>query len=348
MPALGFVFFALLCASLYGLFLHATKKPCSLHVIVALSMIPLSATLSYAQRATHEKFCTFAHGKTLDTRGEIRDIARVDRRTCNTRITLATTELRENNTGCPWRATCATLHIYTNNTQGLRVGDTVEISNLAYKRPRNTSFCDYLLRENVAATIFCNKFSYTRLSRPQSSLRRIIFEKKQQLFFACKKKLSRNAFGLFSSLFLGKKEYRARDAQKTKEIFTVWGLTHYLARSGLHLILIVLLWHLLLSLLPVHHTYKQLLLIFFIGIYALLSWPSVSFNRALFTFFIYKICILMRIPAHVLHIITMLCFVLLMYNPMHLFFLDFQLSFGLTYSLALLNHIHAQTRSRVA
>ena len=138
---------------------------------------------------------------------------------------------------------------------------------------------------------------------------------------------------LFSAIFLGKKN-KTQTYDKSKDQFKIWGISHYLARSGLHLVIFIMIWHLILCLFPIPFRWKQSILIALALIYALLSWSSVSFIRALTVFMLYKIATIFEIQMHIVHSITLACLFTLLYNPAHLFFLDFQLSFALTFALA--------------
>src|SRR3990167_3930800 len=117
-------------------------------------------------------------------------------------------------------------------------------------------------------------------------------------------------------------------------LFQQWGLSHVLARSGLHLVIFVFIWRWLLNFLPLSFYRKNLLLLFISLVYALCSWPSVSFIRAWYALIFYFFCALfLRRPSHTLHIISLVYCIILFLNPLQLFFLDFQLSFLLTYAL---------------
>ncbi len=66
------------------------------------------------------------------------------------------------------------------------------------------------------------------------------------------------------------------------------------------------------------------------------------YARALYTFILYKICILHKRPSHLVYLLSLVCFFVLLDNPMQLFFLDFQLSFTLTFALAWFNQISSR------
>jgi competence protein ComEC len=146
---------------------------------------------------------------------------------------------------------------------------------------------------------------------------------------------------LFSTIFLGNKDGVKKRLNNEKIFFKLWGISHYLARSGLHLVVFLALLELLLRLIPITFVLKQIISLCIAMIYFLLSWSSLSFMRAFLTFIMYKICLLLGLSSNFLHLVILTCFITLLYNPAHLFFLDFQLSFGLTFALAWFNHIQS-------
>ncbi len=93
-------------------------------------------------------------------------------------------------------------------------------------------------------------------------------------------------------------------------------------------------WSFLLSFIRIPWIIVQILLFLLLGIYYLLSWPSVSFIRACIAWLCYQGFSLTGKSTRALHIISLTTLIVLLINPYQLFFLDFQLSFGLTCVLA--------------
>ncbi len=229
------------------------------------------------------------------------------------------------------------VQIYSRNKLFAKISDIVYIHNLHFKRPANEAFHHYLMKEGIAATTFQEKVSITIKAHPPFSLNRQLFNARKNLFNSFQGKLSRQTFTLFTAIFMGEKTALKKNNVPIEGPFKQWGIVHYLARSGLHLVIIVSICELLLRFIPLAFALKQFILLFSAFIYFLLTWPSVSFLRAFLIFLLYKFCTLFRIPDHFLHLLFLCCLLLLIYNPLYLLFLDFQLSFGLTFALAWLN-----------
>ncbi len=139
-------------------------------------------------------------------------------------------------------------------------------------------------------------------------------------------------------MFFGNKQ---PDSDETRTLFCRWGLAHFLARSGLHIVIFVLLVSAILRSVPVHATLKEVLLFIICLIYDALSWSTVSFLRAwLIALLVIMRSLLFRHTSY-LHLLSLSCIIILANNPVHLTSLDFQLTYSLTFTLALLGNLFA-------
>ena len=229
------------------------------------------------------------------------------------------------------------IQIYTTQSNNVQIGDCIAVPYIPLKRPSKNNFDLYLMREGIAATVFIETLSYKLINRPKYSLWRFIFNYKNKILQSFEKQLSPYAFTLFCSFFMGEKMNNKKMSEHLHVYCKRWGISHFLARSGLHLVIVLSIYELLFRFIPLPFILKIILLILLNIIYFLLSCVSVSFLRAFITFIIYKITSFLSIPAHFLHILTTTCMIILLWNPLHLFFLDFQLSFCLTFALGWLN-----------
>jgi predicted membrane metal-binding protein len=239
-----------------------------------------------------------------------------------------------------WWQISYTCMVYTRYKPFLWVGDTIKIPELVIQSPKDPHFGLYLKKEGIDGTafIFCLK-SYKR-ERPKYNLLRFIHGIKQGCIASTKAVLDIDAYALFLSVFLGNKDEQKQTLEHIRPIFLYWGLSHQLARSGLHLLFFIPLLMLLISLLPMPFVIKELLLITIVGMYALFSWTSISFLRACCCFFILRASHIFSFYLPPLHILMLTATLVLLHNPLQLFFLDFQLSFFLSLSLLWISHIH--------
>ncbi len=243
-----------------------------------------------------------------------------------------------------WKSESGTIQVYARYDNNIFVGDNIEIRNITLRKTTGTSFDNYLTKNDIAATAFVNKLDYSLTSRPQWSIRRTLWQARDTLSRRLRGKLSYQTSSLFLLTFLGTNLGNKKSAQKTKDLFKIWGILHFLARSGLHLVIFIVIWEFLLGFIPLPFHIKQIILIIISSLYGILSWPSLPFIRALSTFLLYKIGPWANTRGSSLYLLALVCFVMLILNPVQLLFLDFQLSFGLTFVLAWFSQLQQQKR----
>lgn len=227
------------------------------------------------------------------------------------------------------------LSIFTPQKIDAIPGDTLEFNQVFLQKNANLDYDKYLTKEGIIFSLFLkNTQSYKVLALGKNSWSQRLSVQRNRIVSSLRKKLSKKTFTLFSALFLGYKQTSKEDLAEYKNLFKNWGLLHYLARAGLHVVIIIWLLQIFTRIIPCAFTLKQIFMTLFIILYWLLSWPSTSFIRALTTFFLFSWCVIARWQSTFLHILTISCFFTLLLNPIQLFFLDFQLSYGITYALA--------------
>ena len=210
--------------------------------------------------------------------------------------------------------------------------------------PTEKDFWLYLARQKVSGTAFiCQSTTLEKIESPSSCMK-TLETIQEHLLKKLRKKMPRKTFAFFSSLFIGDKNRVKSIIDQQKDPFKIWGLSHQLARSGLHLLLFIIAWTFLISFLPLPFWIKTSILIIISSCYWLLTPMSISFLRAFAVFMFYKICNVCSFSIHPLHLLSLVCFFTLLYNPFHLFFLDFQLSFFLAFCLIWLSQINLQRK----
>jgi len=301
----------------------------------------LGATRNYYVHKKQEEMRSVLLEKPFDCRGTVTDFARIDHPHYRYRTTLQLYEYRNQTS---WTPCATTIQLFCAHHSEVQVGDKIELDGLEIKPIKNSDFAHYLLKEGIQATLFVEHLAYTHHHRPAYSVSRYIHHTRTRILNSLQRKINPQAYQLFASIFLGAKPVPKEELEKSKEHFNTWGVTHYLARSGLHMVIFVFVWSLLFSILPLSFTLKQTVLIALCLLYSILSWPTVSFNRALLSVLLYRFCIVARLPTNFLHVLTLVCLSILVLNPLQLFFLDFQLSFGLTFALALFSQMQLSVK----
>ena len=301
------------------------------------------AYLYNKQIVDHNEFYAFATNSPIAITGVVIDKNKATTQYNKATVIAVSVDVAQK--GSATKKIAKTVMIYTENDVSVEVGDTVTFCNITCKQPTNDSFNTYQIKEQIAATVFDNKLKYIVHDHPEWSLRRWIWNQKQRLLNGLMSKLSPDGFRFFSSLFLGNRACVKASLEKTNEQFKIWGISHFLARSGLHLALFIFIWQTLFCFIPLPFIIKQLIITFASCSYFILTWTSAPFTRSFALFLLHKVCVMSKLPFHLLHYLTLICFCFLLYCPLYLFFLDFQLSFALTFALAWLNQLCAQYKA---
>jgi len=308
-------------------------------VMISLLAFPAGAWLFQHQIHVHQNFYKLVPTKPVSIVGTVKNIEITKHLRMKGCITIHMHRFKPIEQK-KWHSINKIILLYTNTIEKIQVADTIAIHNLTFKPPQKSSYQSYLIKEKIAATVYVKQLSYTIDDRPSWSLHRWIYDQQQRILTRLEYKLSHHAFTFFSSLFLGNRTRIKDKMEQTTEQFKKWGISHFLARSGLHLAIFILIWYTLLCLIPLSFGVKQTFLLLLGIIYFLFTWTSVSFMRAFALFILYKLCHLAKKPFHFLHFLTAVCLCFLIINPIQLFFLDFQLSFALTFALAWLNQLY--------
>ncbi len=306
--------------------------------------------LHHKQQCVHQQFSTRLQDGPIHLRGKVTDIAHTDHRRMRYCITVCSDELcHENCIEKTWESAGGyNVQLYLTHQPRCNVGDSIEVQKIRFSKPKNESFARYLIKQGITATTLVEAWQMQVITKPAWSFQRAVWQMRERVYEQIRDKMSRADFALFSSLFLGNKSAVKRSLEQTRRQFNCWGIAHYLARSGLHLLIFITLITFLLSYIPLPWWLKQSVIVFLVTGYALLSWPSTSFARALIVALLYKCSQLINLATHALHLVLLACLFILLFNPIQLFFLDFQLSFGLTCALAWLNHVQAQRKAVLA
>ncbi len=217
------------------------------------------------------------------------------------------------------------------------------VKNVILKHPKSTSYQEYLIRENIWAVAHQKWLSYTTLKKPSLFMQQIN-ELCSLPLCATNHAVSQLTHSLYLSIFCGKK-IKSETTTKMKELFQYWGISHHLARSGLHLIILIGLLLFLLSFVPCSAFRKQWAVVILLCLYYLMTYPSVAFMRAFYMYLLYTLCKQLYIPSSPIHILLITTLLILTSNPHHLFFLDFQLSFGITFLILWFCQVTQKTKT---
>jgi ComEC/Rec2-related protein len=235
--------------------------------------------------------------------------------------------------------------LYSKSLSDLEIGDSIALSEINFVQPKNELCAWHYTRKGILAGAFCEVIPYKLVNRPCYHIGRWIHHVRNRIWQSLNQEMSPITFSLFSSLFGGNKDIDQYQARRVRTSFKTWGLSHYLARSGAHLVIFACLWLVFLRAIPCSLLFKHILLVIILLMYSFLTWPSLSFDRALCMTLMVQITQLFQHSTTSLHVLCLVTLFTLISNPFHLFFLDFQLSFGFSYALIWLAHITHQANN---
>lgn len=230
------------------------------------------------------------------------------------------------------------------NLENITSGKYIKLKNI--KINKKNRYSDFFISQNCLINLFLNKIDYKIINQNNSYIKNIslkIIILRQNLLNKLNNKLKGITKTLFNYIFLGIQENN-NDANQLKNYTTYWGINHYLARSGLHLVLIIFIWTIILKILPLKYIFKKIILIFLISAYVFLTVKSIAFNRAFLTIMIYNLCDLRKISINNIHVISLVCLITLIINPYKITLLDFQLSFILTFAICIIQELKFQAK----
>lgn len=232
-----------------------------------------------------------------------------------------------------------TILLYSYKRLPIAIGNSIKVFNYSFGKKSANPIDHFLKKEGIIGTIVKKTFDFGVCSYNKYSLENITHIYRKHHLKKLRKKLHTLSYQLYSLMFLGKKPFNTQGLLQVKQYCKTWGILHHLARSGLHLVACIFTWEKMLRYIPVHTFIKHILLLLFSFIYYLLSWPSISFARSMLVFLFYKMAALSNNQVLSIHIMSLITLLVLLHNPHVLSFLDFQLSFGITFLLTWINHV---------
>lgn len=317
------------------------KKSIAAHpfyLILYLSAYCFGSFNYYKNISAQEHFLMHTQGKHFNITGKIVDIRRIPNPHMRYSIILQLETMGTSNNPQEVYHGHENILLYSTTLHSLRIADTIKVHEVQFNKTAHKEFMYYLLKEHITNSIVLNENVIDLIKRPPFSLSRLIHEYRNTLLHRFRKSMDKETFLVFASIFLGD-PFAKKKEETLKSKLKIWGLFHYIARAGLHLVIFVSIWMFLLSLLPVSWTIRQILMLLFCSLYCMLTWPSIPFNRAFFTLILIRTSGLLGIKTFAVPALLCVGCITLIASPLALFALDFQLSFGVTFGLAWFNEM---------
>ena len=146
--------------------------------------------------------------------------------------------------------------------------------------------------------------------------------------------LSKNESGIMKAILLGD---RSTIAKPVRALFVQTGTAHILAISGLHIGVVAALFLLLIKIFPVGGKWRSVGVIGLLACYAFFTGGRPSVVRATIMMIVFLASFIVEKERDILNTLFLAAMILLIYNPLNLFDIGFQLSFVCVLSIILLN-----------
>ncbi len=323
---------ALVCGFIHLLFKNISYQKALF--IFSLSLFGGSYRMQHIERifyqtiAASQRTALAIQGKLLET-ADISDT--------HTRYKLLIYSAKENKRRIPmnsWQTT-----ITAPKTSDVGVGDIVSWERVYLTiNTSNQEYIAFLINNGLIGHIR-TKQPPTLIMRPWFSARRAISNLQAKIIKAIRAYTTPETAALVETIFLGKKQAANSPIRRYRKSFQTWGISHYLARSGLHVSLLALLINFLALFCIPWFAARTWLLLILSALYTLISWSSISFIRALTFLILISIGTLQRTPPHSFVVFAWIATATMILQPHQLFALDFQLSFLLSGMLIWRNQI---------
>ncbi|KNF09370.1 DNA internalization-like competence protein ComEC/Rec2 [Gottschalkia purinilytica] len=230
------------------------------------------------------------------------------------------------------------LTIYDNSD--IRLGDNILVRDKIKVPKENTNpmlfnYKLYLQSNDIFTIMSTNKYSVNIIKRNNLSKGERISQKfKKKISFILDKNLDTENSSIIKSIILGDSTYLDENTQNK---FRNLGIAHVLAVSGLHIGIIFAFILYILNFLKVHRKIASILAIILILIYGYIIGypPSVVRSSVMFSLLIVSTITYRRYDS--INILALSAFIMLIYKPLWLFNMGFQLSYVATLSILLFN-----------
>lgn len=205
--------------------------------------------------------------------------------------------------------------------------------------PDEFDYARYLIRKGVSATGYVSAGHWRVIGHDDfRTLRQLALDYREEVVALYRRLgFQDDNLAVLSALTVGDKENLSEDIQET---YSVAGASHVLALSGLHSGFLYALFYYLLSLVwkrrPFFKPFGLLLIILFLWAFAFLTGLSSSVVRSVIMFSLLAISCLQPEKPLTLNTLAATAFLMLLYKPLWLFDVGFQLSFTAVASIILL------------
>ncbi len=238
------------------------------------------------------------------------------------------------------------LNIQKDSTQSVLKVDDIIVSNTAFQNlihplnPHQFDYKKYLKKKYIYHQIFAKNNSLLKVSTDTHTLFGIADDIREYINLKLKPyHFKPDELAIINALLLGQRQ------DISEEVYTSYtnaGAIHILAVSGLHVGIILIILSLVFK--PIERLkhgrlIKTILLVLCLWCFALIAGLSASVTRAVTMFSIVAIAINLKRPTNIYNTLAISMFVILLFKPMFLFDVGFQLSYLAVFAIVAIDPI---------
>ena len=231
----------------------------------------------------------------------------------------------------------------------LSYGDDLQLEGKLHRpynfsNEKNFSYRDYLQHRGIYFILSVKKDSDIRILAKNKGnyFKRHALQIRTKLSNILSENLSKNESGIMKAILLGD---RSAIAKPVRALFVQTGTAHILAISGLHIGVVAALFLLLIKAFPVGGKWRSAGVIGLLVCYAFFTGGRPSVVRATIMMIVFLTSFIVEKERDILNTLFLAAMILLIYNPLNLFDIGFQLSFVCVLSIILLSAYLKRTGS---
>jgi len=240
-----------------------------------------------------------------------------------------------------WERRTGNILVNTFRDYDLSYGDDLQLTGKLHRpynfsNERNFSYRDYLQNRGIYFILSIKKNSNIQIlgKNKGNYFKRHALRLRAKLGSVLSENLSKNESGIMKAILLGD---RSAIAKPVRALFVQTGTAHILAISGLHIGVVAALFLLLSKMFPFGGKWRSVGVIGLLVCYAFFTGGRPSVVRATIMMIVFLTSFIVEKERDILNTLCLAAMLILIYNPLNLFDVGFQLSFVCVLSIILFN-----------
>jgi len=321
-----------------------SKKKCTSTIFLLLAVLSLGITYTqarqYVDRDHIMSVAKYYRKNPITVRGVVSSSV-TERKAANSVKHTFTLNVHQVQAHWGWEKRTGIILVNMFRDHDLSYGDDLQLEGKLHRpfnfsNERNFSYRDYLQNRGIYFILSVKKDSNIRILAINKGnyFKRHALHLRTKLSSILSQNLSKNESGIMKAILLGD---RSAIAKPVRALFVQTGTAHILAISGLHIGVVAALFLLMIKMFPIGGKWRSVGVIGLLACYAFFTGGRPSVVRATIMMIVFLTSFIVEKERDILNTLFLAAMILLIYNPLNLFDIGFQLSFVCVLSIILLN-----------